>query len=57
MVQNRKPLVSVVVCCYNSEKYITQTVQSILDQTFDDFEIVIVDDGSSDETGNLTGLS
>lgn len=47
------PRVSVNVCCYNSEKFIKDTLQSVLDQTFSDFEIVVVDDGSKDRTGEI----
>ena len=48
-----KPKVSVFTTCKNSEKYFSETIQSILDQTFKDLEIVIVDAASTDETLNL----
>ena len=44
------PLVSVLMPAYNSEKYITQSIQSILNQTFTDFELCIINDGSTDAT-------
>ncbi len=44
------PKVSVVIASYNHEKYVAETIQSILDQTYQDFEIVITDDGSTDGT-------
>jgi len=50
---NDRPSVSVTICCYNSEQYIEQTVQSVLDQTFDDFGLIVVNDGSSDRTEEI----
>jgi len=47
------PRVSVVMSVYNGERYLRQAVESILDQTFTDFEFIIVDDGSSDGTWNI----
>src|SRR5262249_16949972 len=44
------PLVSVLVPTYNGSKYIVATLQSALAQTVADFEILVLDDGSSDET-------
>lgn len=44
------PPVSVIVAAYNEEKVINQTVQSLLASEYPDFEIVVVDDGSSDDT-------
>lgn len=41
---------SVLMCTYNSEEYISETIESILTQTFDAFEFIIVDDGSTDGT-------
>ena len=44
------PHISVVLPAYNAEKYLDQAVRSILAQTFTDFELIIVDDGSIDNT-------
>lgn len=44
------PTVSVNLCCYNSEKYLEETLQSVFAQTFQDWEFVIVNDGSTDGT-------
>lgn len=44
------PLVSVLMTAYNREHYIAEAIESVLDSTFTDFELVIVDDGSTDNT-------
>lgn len=44
------PKVSVIVLSYNHEKFITQTIESVLNQTFQDFEIIVVDDCSTDNS-------
>lgn len=44
------PLVSVVVATYNRGRYLAETIPSILDQSFRDFELIVVDDGSDDDT-------
>lgn len=45
-----EPLVSVIIPCYNSEKYILETLNCILSQTYNNIEIIIVDDGSTDSS-------
>lgn len=55
-MQNKKinnPLVSIIVPVYNAEKTIDRCVQSILKQTLDSFEIILIDDGSPDNSGRL----
>jgi glycosyltransferase involved in cell wall biosynthesis len=47
------PLVSVVICTYNGERYLEQTLESVLTQTHGNLEILIVDDGSTDGTPSL----
>lgn len=44
------PLISVVIPVYNGEKTIRETIKSILNQTFADFELIIINDGSQDST-------
>ena len=44
------PMVSVCIPSYNIEKYIDITIESVLSQTYEDFELVIVDDNSNDKT-------
>ncbi|WP_051233605.1 glycosyltransferase family 2 protein [Butyrivibrio sp. NC3005] len=48
-----KVTVSVIMPAYNTEDYIDQCIKSILNQTFTDFELLIVDDGSTDKTGEI----
>lgn len=45
--------VSVIVPVYNAEKYLRQTLLSIQNQTFKDFEAILIDDGSSDRSGKI----
>ena len=45
----KEPLISVIVPYYNSGEYIEQTIVCILNQTFPYYEILIIDDGSTDE--------
>lgn len=47
------PKVSVIMSCYNSEKYIADCISSVLKQTFSDFEFIIIDDNSTDESLNI----
>lgn len=49
----RKGLVSVIMPAYNCERFIKRAVESVLDQTYSDWELIIVDDCSSDLTGDI----
>ena len=46
------PLISVVVPVYNVEKYVKECIESILEQSFKNFELIIVNDGSTDNSLN-----
>ena len=50
------PKISVVIPVYNVEKYLRPCVESVLRQTFQDFEIILVDDGSMDSSGNICDI-
>jgi len=47
------PEISVVIPVYNKEKYIAKTLQSVLNQKFTNFELIIVDDGSTDNSASI----
>ena len=49
-VQKRFPMVSVVIAAYNEEERLDKCIHSILQQTYQNFEIVIINDGSTDGT-------
>ena len=46
-------MVSVIVPVYNAEKYIEKCVMSILSQTYGDIEVLLIDDGSTDQSGHI----
>ena len=46
-------LISVIVPVYNVEKYLDECVESILAQTYSNFEVLLVDDGSTDSSGRM----
>lgn len=45
------PRISTILSVYNGEKYLKEALKSILDQTFKDFELIVINDGSTDQTG------
>lgn len=50
MNTQNEPLVSVIITTYNVEKYISETINSVLKTTYNNFEIILVDDSSDDHT-------
>ena len=48
-----KPLISVIVPVYNVERYLSRCIDSILTQTYENLEIILVDDGSTDSSGQI----
>ncbi|MBR3755232.1 MAG: glycosyltransferase family 2 protein [Clostridia bacterium] len=47
------PKISIIIPIYNAEQYITSCINGILNQTFSDFELILVDDGSKDSSGEI----
>lgn len=47
------PAISVIMPVYNSEKYLRDAIESVLKQTFTDFELLLIDDGSKDGCGTI----
>ena len=47
------PRFSIQVCCYNSEKYLEDTINSIIGQTYKDWELIMINDGSTDKTEEI----
>jgi len=47
------PVISIIVPCYNQAQYLEECLQSILSQTYQDWECIIVNDGSPDNTGKI----
>lgn len=50
MTNNSSPLISVIMPAYNHERYVGEAIESVLTQTFSDFEFIIINDGSKDGT-------
>lgn len=48
-----KPLVSVICLCFNHNRFINQAIESVLNQTYDNIELIVVDDASQDESQNI----
>jgi glycosyltransferase involved in cell wall biosynthesis len=46
-------LVSIITPCYNGSKYIKETIESVLAQTYKDWEMFVIDDGSKDDSAQI----
>jgi len=47
------PLITVIIPVFNVEKYLKRSLDSIIQQTYTNLEIIVVDDGSTDQSGNI----
>ena len=50
---NNNPLISIIVPCYNVERYVEQCIRSIMGQSYKNIEIITVDDGSPDNSPQI----
>ena len=48
MKHDNQPLVSAIIIFFNEERYLTEAIESVLGQTYDNWELLLVDDGSTD---------
>ena len=53
MYTEKKPLISIITPVYNVERYLPQCIESIINQTFQQWELLLVDDGSKDHSGKI----
>jgi glycosyltransferase involved in cell wall biosynthesis len=53
MNTDEQPLVSVILCFYNEEKFLDEAVKSVMNQEYENWELILVDDGSSDTSGRI----
>ena len=49
-MRKNKPKISIILPVYNTDRYLDESIQSILNQTFKDFELIIIDDSSTDNS-------
>lgn len=50
---SQRPSISIIIPAYNTEKYLDKCITSVCRQTFEDLEVIIINDGSTDQTGNI----
>ena len=53
LVENNKKMISVIMPVYNSEKYVSESIESVCNQSYENWELLIVNDGSTDHTSKI----
>lgn len=53
MSHNVSPLFSIIVPVYNVETFVHKALSSVLEQNFDQYELIVINDGSTDQSGNI----
>ena len=54
MIEDKK--VSIILCFFNEERYLKKAIDSVLAQTYHNFELIIINDGSTDNTKEMTSV-
>ena len=49
----KKNIITVIIPVYNSEKYLEKTIKSILEQTYNNYELILIDNGSTDNSAEM----
>ena len=49
----KKNIITVIIPVYNSEKYLEKTIKSILEQTYNNYELILIDNGSTDNSAEI----
>ena len=49
-------LISIIIPVYNIEKYIANCLESVVSQTYNNIEVIVIDDGSNDKTGEICDI-
>ena len=52
-MQNNEPLISIIIPVFNAQKYIEETILSVIGQTYSNWELIVVDDCSTDHSVNI----
>ena len=50
-------MISIIIPAYNAADYLAQTIESVLNQTYSDFELILIDDGSTDRTREILKIT